>query len=766
MTPFAAEISNSISRYITHKAKDEELTDPSKLINALHNYMSNLYPLSFIDVDKSYMCFAAKHKKCTNQKNPNNVEEWIEYVPIHVVFDCKPIDETNILLFHKNKIDLSNRNFSKNGETYRLRMEYQYGRVFLERVENVQNRLDAAEDAYWKKMSELQTQLQSYTNIKNGFVVFITNHEVYWDENETIKTLLKVCHHGRITLLPSNKKRKVNPSQIVWIKTRKEDTMCCIGTFDDYFNSDIYKCILPLIDQTSSYESEFNNHFQHTVPYQSLSNSVAEKFKLMLTPGRILPSSKNPFEWEGDLLNDYSRLMMSPAVRRMKDKTQVFTMDDSDFVRTRLTHSLEVANIAKLIGLGVEDTLYKLRKSRKKQSEFFNIKEFHIPQILEVAALVHDIGNPPFGHFGEKTIQNYFANPSKHMSKRVFTAYDSLSEQQKADFSNFDGNVQGFRVLCHLGLSNDCTSFNLNKVILSTMIKYPYNSLEGNQKESKDHRKSKFGFFSTEESMYSNICEYLHLQQGQRHPLAYLLEAADDITYIGDDIEDGWKLSYISTAEIVKHIDRLGENHIQQIFEDKWGDLRFRLLSSDIIKEENAILSIRIRLQRFMIKRIIAVFCNQIEAIIQNKLPEDHQELFDMDETLKAIHDIYWKPLVQKCYDGIHLSQLQGERVLTSLLNTYLEAVLDPKLIKVKTIDDSSNKMQKEKDKKREIVLDNMIKSGMLFETISNNYRDELSPIGQFIPQDNYGKFMLVTDYISGMTDTFAYNRYKSLCVE
>ena len=240
----------------------------------------------------------------------------------------------------------------------------------------------------------------------------------------------------------------------------------------------------------------------------------------------------------------------------------------------------------------------------------------------------------------------------------------------------------------------------------------------------------------------------------------------DNITYIGDDIEDGWKLSYISTAEIVKHIDRLGENHIQQIFEDKWGDLRFRLLSSDIIKEENAILSIRIRLQRFMIKRIIAVFCNQIEAIIQNKLPEDHQELFNMDETLKAIHDIYWKPLVQKCYDGIHLSQLQGERVLTSLLNTYLEAVLDPKLIKVKTIDDSSNKMQKEKDKKREIVLDNMIKSGMLFETISNNYRDELSPIGQFIPQDNYGKFMLVTDYISGMADTFAYNRYKSLCVE
>ena len=765
MTPFAAEISNSISRYITHKAKDEELIDSSKLITALHNYMKNLYPLSFIDIDNKYMCFAFKHKKCTCNKDPNYVEEWVEYVPIHLVSDCKSVDEDNILLFHKNKIDLSKKNFSKNGETYRLRMEYQYGRVYLERVENSKNRLKTAEDCYWSKMSELQNQLQSYTNIKNGFVVFITNHDIYWDEKETIDTQLKICHYDRITLLPKNSERKINPSQIVWIKTRKEDTMCCIGTFDGFFNSDTYKCILPLKSQTTSYESEFNSHFQHAVPYQSDDNSIADKFKSMLKTGRILPSSKNPFEWEGDLLNDYSRLMMSPAVRRMKDKTQVFTMDDSDFVRTRLTHSLEVANIAKLLGLGVEDALSKLKNSRK-QITFPNIQDFHIPQILEVAALVHDIGNPPYGHFGEKTIQNFFADPSTHMSERVLEAYNSLSEQQKADFVNFDGNVQGFRVLCHLGLSNDCTSFNLNKVILSTMIKYPFNSIEGNQKGSKDHRKSKFGFFFTEESMYQNICEYLHLQQGQRHPLAYLLEAADDITYIGDDIEDGWKLSYISAADIAKHIERLGENHIQEIFDNKWGDLKFRLLSSDKIKEENAIQSIRIRLQRFMIKRIIAVFCDNVELIIQNKLIDEHQELFNIDETLKAIHDIYWKPLVQKCYDGIHLSQLQGARVLTSLLNTYLEAVLDTKLIKIKTIDNSSNIRLKEKDKKREIVLDNMIKSGMLFETISNNYRDELAPIGQFIPQDNYGKFMLVTDYISGMTDTFAYNRYKALCIE
>lgn len=474
----------------------------------------------------------------------------------------------------------------------------------------------------------------------------------------------------------------------------------------------------------------------------------------MLKPERFVPSSKKTFDvWETDFLNDYSRLMMSPAVRRMKDKTQVFTMDDSDFVRTRLTHSLEVANIAKLIGLGVEHELSKQMMFGKNL--FPNIKEKYIPQILEVAGLIHDIGNPPYGHFGEKTIQNYFRHPER-MSKNVRKMFNSLTPQQKADFRNFDGNVQGLRVLCHLGLSSDCTSFNLNKVILATMIKYPFSSIEGNVENTKDHRKSKFGYFFAEERSYENICTALNLKEGQRHPLAYILEAADDITYIGDDIEDGWKLGYISKNEIADQIDKLGVERTMAIFGTKWEELKIRLLSTNKITEENAMLSIRIRLQRFMLEKIIDVFSKNIKAIIKNELDDDRQELFQYDDALMAIHDTFWKPLVQKCYDGIHMTQLKGERVLTSLLNVYLEAVADPDFIKWKEC----------KDGKSEISLNNMSKSGMLFETISENYRDDLAPIGQYIPQDAYGRIMLVTDHIAGMTDTFAYSLYHELCVD
>lgn len=768
MTPFAAEISNSISRYITHKAKEEELADSSKLIDALFNYMQNLYPLSFKKTKEQYMCFAMKHTKCSTQKCPDNVEEWIEYVPVHMVFDYKQLDKSNILLFDNGQIKLAKRDLTTKGTLYRLcKGEVKSDFVYLEKVDNSKDRQIKAESLYFGKMHNLQDQLQTYTNIKNGFVVFITNHDVYWKNNRELDSYLKVNHINKMTLLPklpkSDSHKMIYPHQIVWIDTRIESTKCCIGTFDEFFNCETYNCTLPLKRQTKSYDSEFGLNYQQEPSLHRADEPVSEKLNNMLKGGRMLPSSKKTFgDWESDFLNDYSRLMMSPAVRRMKDKTQVFTMDESDFVRSRLTHSLEVANIVKLIGLGIEDALEKkstgVGTGEISNKVFPEIKKYHIPQILEVAALIHDIGNPPYGHFGEQTIQNYFANPAEHMSKRVLEAYNSLNDQQKADFAHFDGNVQGFRILCHLGLSNDCTSFNLNKVILSSMIKYPFNSLEGNQDKDKckDHRKSKFGYFYAEERMFQNIQEYLCLEAGQRHPLAYLLEAADDITYIGDDIEDGWKLGYISALMIAKHIDALKGQRINEIFDQKWPELRSRLLSTNGIIAETAIQSIRIRLQRFMISRIISVFCEHIDDIVNNKLPENKQELFDLDSTLKAIHDDYWNPLVQRCYDGIHMSQLQGERVITSLLNIYLEAVIDPKLIKRKDVDDT----------KQEIVLNNKIKSGMLFETISDNYRDDLAPIGQFIPQDNYGKFMLVTDYISGMTDTFAYNRYRALCVD
>ena len=758
MTPFATEISNSIARFMSHKAEKEILSDADKLITALADYMNCLYPSVRKNKKEKLICFAKDHKKCQNAKCQNDVEEWTEYVPVYIVVDYEEPAKDNIIRSRNMKFRISKKILTEDDTTYMLHIDYQRSNICLIKEVIEEDRTTKGQLSFWAAMHKLENQLTNYTDIKNGFVVFISNNYNYV-ENGNIEGLLKCTNFDKISLLPRQRIDEIgeiSPCQLIWKQTRDKEFNCCVGTFDGYFNSTTYPCVLSLRKETSSFNHKFSL-LEKTVseykPYKAEEErpDYIHLFYQMLKQERLITSRKKTFgEWENPYLNDYSRIMMSPAVRRMKDKTQVFTMDDSDFVRSRLTHSLEVANIAKLIGLGIEHQLLS-----KDEKQFKDIRQYNIPNILEVAGLIHDIGNPPYGHFGEKTIQNFFRNRDA-MSPRVKKLIDQLDPQQKADFENFDGNVQGFRILCHLGLSSDCTSFNLDKVVLSTMVKYPFNSLDGNKrKESVDHRKSKFGYFAKEEHLFEKICKSLHLVPGQRHPLAYLLEAADDITYIGDDIEDGWKLGYITARDIVKACEKLDQDLRKKIFNERWDRISDRLLSTNSIIVANAIQSMRISLQRYMIHQIIDVFCERIADIVLNQLPEDKQELFDLDRTLKDIHDVYWHPLVQKCYDGIHITQLRGERVLTSLLNVYLEAVADESIVQ----------WEKNCDGAIEIKMDNSSKSGMLFETISDNYRDDSAPLGQFIPQDAYGKIMLVTDYIAGMTDSFAYNRYHELCL-
>lgn len=758
MTPFATEISNSIARFMSHKAEKELLLDADKLLSALADYMNSLYPCVRKNKKEKMICFAKEHKKCQNAKSQNDVEEWTEYVPVHIVMDYAEPAKDHIIKSHNMKFKISKKILTEDDTTYMLHIDYQRSNIYLEKEVKEEDRTIKGQKAFWNAMLKLEKQLTNFTDIKNGFVIFITN-DCNFRENKNVSGLLNCRNFDKISLLPRQNITsigEISPCQLIWKETREKEIFCCVGTFDSYFNSNTYPCILSLKKETSSFYHNFSLLEKTISEYKSCKaeeeSNYINLFYQMLKQERLIASRKNTFgEWENPYLNDYSRIMMSPAVRRMKDKTQVFTMDDSDFVRSRLTHSLEVANIARLIGLGVESQLLT-----KDKNQFKDIRQYYIPNILEVAGLIHDIGNPPYGHFGEKTIQNFFRNTDK-MSSGIRKLIDQLNPQQKADFENFDGNVQGFRILCHLGLSSDCTSFNLDKVVLSTMIKYPFNSLEGNKKqESKDHRKSKFGYFAKEEHLFEKICKSLHLAQGQRHPLAYLLEAADDITYIGDDIEDGWKLGYITERDIVEACEKLDQDLRKKIFNERWDRIRERLLSSNSIIVANAIQSMRIDLQRYMIQQIISVFCDNISDIVLNKLPDDKQELFDLDSTLMDIHDVYWHPLVQKCYDGIHITQLQGERVITSLLSEYLEAVSD----------ESITKWEKNSDGIVEAKLDNSSKSGMLFETISDNYRDDSAPIGQYIPQDAYSKIMLVTDYIAGMTDSFAYNRYRALCID
>ena len=259
-----------------------------------------------------------------------------------------------------------------------------------------------------------------------------------------------------------------------------------------------------------------------------------------------IPSDgRNPFE------NDYGRLISSAPIRRLQDKTQVFPLDKNDYIRTRLTHSLEVSYIASSLGQSIEKFLIE------EKEDISQHKRGYLSSLLRTCGLIHDLGNPPFGHFGEIAIQDYF--------KKFFDENPKIarkfSAQERADFENFDGNIQTFRILSKLYYFGDEFGYNLSYSALATIVKYPSDSINGNKgSNSPQIACKKAGYFASEESKYNQINEYLQLNH-RRHPATYLLEAADDIAYSAADIEDGVKQGIISIEDIEELFDKyLTEN--------------------------------------------------------------------------------------------------------------------------------------------------------------------------------------------------------------
>lgn len=770
MTPFAAEISRNISRYLRNKVPSfsiEKGIEGSRFIcQSMCEYLDRLYPSRIFKQEgneKDTTIFVVN--ETTDESNAPGT---YEIVPITIIYLPKPSGIRNLQV--KNKPIEVQKYISSPNES--LTIQYEEAKDALSLTIANNQTVTGSDNKFWEAMYALKQYIQNYKNINDGFVCLITNNDNLWthtNKEDDLYTTRSVAH-GNITLFPKMIKRNYHyaPCQAVWLPTRHKDFNFCLGMYNAAFRRHDYPCKIRKTQKAVLFPS------QTLVPFfesrtEENPKTVEEAFYKMLTHGRFINSTKREWlwDWENPILNDYSRLMMSSAIRRMKDKTQVFSFEESDFSRVRLTHSLEVSNVAKLIGMGVEYYLQKgldinTQNGKVKRIKYKQIKNYHIPQILEVAGLIHDIGNPPYGHFGERTIQHFFRNPDL-MHPLVRQQFEQLTPQQKSDFTHFDGNVQGFRILRHLGLSTDCSSFNLNKVVLSTLIKYPYSSDKGNLKEDPDCRKHKFGFFQMEEDAFQQMRDSLGLKEGQRHPLAYLLEAADDICYMGSDIEDGWKLKYIPASKITHAFTSVFEDNLEEldnIFNNNWLELSERIEHSDNIISAMAIQSLRIRMQRYMVKEVVAYFCQNIERIVTNSLDGKEHELLKNIPSVKKLHDI-WNQLVQNCYSQIHTTQVQGGQILIALLKTYTETVFCGNLVLYKRLKSAHVPygdvyIMKFNDED---------KSGMIYETISDNYRYELSPAGQFMPEDAYSKFMLVTDCISGMTDYFASNKYKELMI-
>lgn len=242
-----------------------------------------------------------------------------------------------------------------------------------------------------------------------------------------------------------------------------------------------------------------------------------------------------------DFRRDYDRLVFSSPFRRLQNKTQVFPLPGSIFVHNRLTHSVEVSCVGRSLAEGAQRLLHQRYAPSSPDAQALKA----IPEIVAAACLAHDLGNPPFGHSGEKTISTFFSEgpgaPLQH----------ELSPQQWADLVHFEGNANSLRVLTHQFRGRRQGGFAMTYSMLAAIVKYPYASTLAADGE-------KFGFFTSEVDTFRRIAAHLHLRQLDdnglrfaRHPLVYLVEAADDICYEVMDLEDAHKLKILSTSQVI-----------------------------------------------------------------------------------------------------------------------------------------------------------------------------------------------------------------------
>ena len=260
---------------------------------------------------------------------------------------------------------------------------------------------------------------------------------------------------------------------------------------------------------------------------------------------------------------DHDRILFSTPFRRMGDKTQVFPLEDIESIRTRLTHSYEVANLGRSLGIQIAHTIENLPSNAIRS----------IPATLAATGLAHDIGNPPFGHQGEGAIRSWFERnqrilfcPTSSDDSSTNRDICNLTEQHKKDFLQFEGNAQTLRVLTKLQVIRDDLGLNLTLGTLAALMKYVASS---NTVNSETQARKKFGYFASENSLIEIIRQHVGLNESCRHPLAIIMEACDDIAYSILDAEDSIKKGFVSFNDLIvwlEHDDESQQDGVVSIF--------------------------------------------------------------------------------------------------------------------------------------------------------------------------------------------------------
>lgn len=354
---------------------------------------------------------------------------------------------------------------------------------------------------------------------------------------------------------------------------------------------------------------------------------------------------------------DYDRIIFSSAFRSLQDKTQVIPLSKTDFVHTRLTHSLEVSVVGRSLGRQVGKAILN-KYPHLKETLGYKINDFGA--IVAAAALAHDIGNPPFGHSGEKAIGNYFKNGNGKRFK------EKLSEKEHQDLVDFEGNANGFRILTESRQGVE-GGLRLTYATLGAFTKYPKESLP--KKPTNHICDKKFGVFQSEKIFFDEVSEELGLlRKGNardlsysRHPLAYLVEAADDICYTIIDFEDGINLGLIPEELALEYLINLVKESINT---NKYANLH---TTSDRVSY------LRSLAINTLIREAVEIFVTNETLILSGKL---ETSLLDLSK-YKAQVDTIINVSVEKIYKSREVvdKEIAGYRVLNTLLDGYTTAV-------------------------------------------------------------------------------------------
>ncbi|WP_090224046.1 deoxyguanosinetriphosphate triphosphohydrolase [Lutibacter maritimus] len=353
---------------------------------------------------------------------------------------------------------------------------------------------------------------------------------------------------------------------------------------------------------------------------------------------------------------DYDRIIFSDSFRSLQDKTQVVPLSKTDFVHTRLTHSLEVSVVARSLGRIVGEKV--LLKHPNLIEEGFKMNDFGA--IVATAALAHDIGNPPFGHSGEKAIGEYFKSGNGLKYKEY------LSAKQWQDIIDFEGNANGFRIL-NESKSGSIGGLRLSYATLGTFIKYPKESLP--KKPTLHIADKKYGIFQNDIACFKEVAQELGLISSgntenisyRRHPLAYLVEAADDICYTIIDFEDGINLGLIEEDYALEYLIKLVKNSIDS---KKYHQLKFK---------KDRLSYLRALAIGTLITEASNVFLENEEAILKG---EYQHSLLDKCSFEAQINDII-KISVEKIYKSREVieKELFGYNIIATLLDVFLTAL-------------------------------------------------------------------------------------------